>query len=82
MPASSPLFLGLDVSTQAIKAVVLDQHLKLVQEARVGFDEDLPQWKTTNGVFVDVNGEKGAVKAPVMMYVEALDMVLDRLKAE
>lgn len=75
---TSPLFLGLDCSTQALKAVILDQHLSLIQEARVDFDRDLGnKWKTKNGV---LHGEKGEVKAPVMMYVEALDLLMERLK--
>ncbi|GAA6033055.1 hypothetical protein JCM8097_000121 [Rhodosporidiobolus ruineniae] len=70
------LFLGLDLSTQALKAIILDTSLRTVGEFGVRFDEDLPRYKTTSGVHL---GEGGEVTSPVMMWVEALDLLLERI---
>lgn len=79
MSSSSPLFIGLDSSTQALKAIVVDAKLNIVQETRVGFEEDLPQYKTKKGAIV---AQDGSVLAPVLMYVEAMEKVFDQLKQE
>lgn len=94
----SDLFLGLDCSTQALKAVVLDARLELVSEVRVDFDVDLgAKYGVKKGVVVSNDqreddddpepegvsyGKKegATVKAPVGMYLEALDLLLDRLR--
>ncbi|GAA5878909.1 hypothetical protein JCM8547_007550 [Rhodosporidiobolus lusitaniae] len=73
---SDALFLGLDLSTQALKAVILDVSLQTVGEFGVRFDEDLPHFGTTSGVHLGVGGE---VTSPVSMWVEALDLLLERI---
>jgi xylulokinase len=72
-----PLFIGLDNSTQALKAVVVDVDLQTVYEYRLDFSQDLPHYKTKSGVII---AEDGSVVAPVLMYVEALEAVFDNLK--
>ncbi|CEM14872.1 unnamed protein product [Vitrella brassicaformis CCMP3155] len=75
--SESPLYLGLDLSTQSLKAVVIRQDtLEVVCSARVGFDEDLPHHRTVNGVHL---GNEGEATSPPLMWVEAMELVLDRL---
>ncbi|KAJ3504130.1 hypothetical protein NLJ89_g8097 [Agrocybe chaxingu] len=74
----TPLFLGLDLSTQQLKAVLLDQASMIVHEAAVHFDRDLPHHGTTNGA---ISGpDEGEVTSPVQMWLEAIDLLLERLK--
>ncbi|CAK9782741.1 putative xylulokinase [Cutaneotrichosporon oleaginosum] len=74
------LFLGLDSSTQALKASLLDEDLRVLSEAEVRFDADLSHFKTRGGVLHGPEGS-GEVFSPVMQPVEALDLLLDRMKA-
>ncbi|XP_068622470.1 xylulose kinase [Battus philenor] len=69
-------FLGFDFSTQRLKAVVIGEDYVVQQEADVEFDNDLPEFRTFGGV---VRGERGEVTAPPLLWVKALDMVMDRL---
>ena len=76
--STNPHFLGLDLSTQQIKAVLLDEHSEIVHEAAVHFDRDLPQYGTTNGA---IRGpDEGEVTSPVKMWLEAIDLLFQRLK--
>ena len=76
---SRPFFLGLDASTQSIKASLLSNNLDVISEIAVNFDVDLPQYGTKGGVLM---GEKGSgmVYSPVVMVLEAMDLLLDRMK--
>lgn len=78
--SSSPLFLGLDSSTQALKASLLTSNLDVIAEAAVNFDQDLPQYGTKSGVLYGPEGS-GEVNSPVMMVVEAMDLLFERMKA-
>ncbi|XP_064475236.1 xylulose kinase-like [Ornithodoros turicata] len=71
-------YLGLDLSTQQLKAVVVDDALKVVCEATVQFDNDLPEYRTQNGV--NRQKDRLTVTAPPVMWAKALDMLLERLK--
>ncbi|KAF8074959.1 actin-like ATPase domain-containing protein [Lyophyllum atratum] len=75
--ALGPLFLGLDLSTQQLKAIVIDQDSTLVHESAVHFDNDLPSHGTTNGA---IRGPHGEVTSPVAMWLEAIDLLFDRMK--
>jgi len=77
-PISSPLFLGLDLSTQQLKAVLLDKDLEIVHEAAVHFDRDLPHHGTTNGA--TRGPDEREVTSPVQMWLEAIDLLCQRLK--
>ena len=46
------MFLGLDCSTQQLKAVVIDHSLRIQSEMSVAFDRDLSHYGTKNGVLV------------------------------
>lgn len=72
------VYLGFDFSTQQLKAAVLNSDLNLLQEMVVQFDSDLPEFRTTSGATVHKDGF--TVTAPVLMWVKALDILLDRLK--
>ncbi|KAJ9166406.1 hypothetical protein P3X46_021170 [Hevea brasiliensis] len=72
------VFLGFDSSTQSLKATVLDSNLNIVKSELVHFDSDLPHYKTKDGVYRDPS-DNGRIVSPTLMWVEALDLVLQRL---
>ncbi|KAJ4827069.1 Xylulose kinase 2 [Turnera subulata] len=72
------LFLGFDCSTQSLKATVLDSGLNVVKSEQIRFDSDLPHYNTKDGVFRDPSNN-GRIVSPTLMWVEALDLVLERL---
>jgi xylulokinase len=77
MAAQTDLFLGIDLSTQSIKATVVDSNAKVIQETLVNFEADLPNYRTQGGA---IRGPDGlSVTSPTLMWVEALDLLLDRL---
>jgi xylulokinase len=81
MQSTEALFLGLDASTQALKASLLDAHLTVLGELEVRFDRDLPHYGTNGGVSAPTaDDDQGTVVAPVMLYVEALDMLGDKMR--
>eukprot|EP00092_Neocalanus_flemingeri_P054343 GFUD01063989.1.p1 GENE.GFUD01063989.1~~GFUD01063989.1.p1 ORF type:complete len:100 (+),score=31.88 GFUD01063989.1:282-581(+) len=69
-------YIGLDFSTQQIKAVVINAGLEVTAETHVHFDSMLPEYRTYGGVHT--SGKK--VTAPTIMWVKALDMLLDKLR--
>ncbi|MCO5565938.1 hypothetical protein L7F22_019613 [Adiantum nelumboides] len=79
MMTSDQLFLGIDASTQALKASLLRSDLGVEAEAEVRFDRDLAHYGTKGGTLL---GEKGSgiVYSPVMIVVEALDLLMERIK--
>lgn len=74
-----PLYLGFDVSTQSCKALVMDRELAVVGISRVQYDTDLPHHSTVAGCH---RGEGGRVTSPTRMWVEAMELALDRLKEQ
>ncbi|KAG8744615.1 hypothetical protein FRC10_009840 [Ceratobasidium sp. 414] len=77
---TTPLFLGFDLSTQALKASAIalgsDQ---VVVGASVNFDKDLAHHGTSNGSVVSPAGD-GEITTPVELFLEAVDLVMHRLK--
>ena len=74
----SPLFLGLDLSTQGLKAVLINEESEVVHESAVNFDRELPQYNTTNGA---IRGpDHGEVTSPVRMWLEAIDLIVQKMK--
>ncbi|KAI9096961.1 xylulose kinase-like protein [Phlyctochytrium arcticum] len=71
------LYLGLDLSTQQLKATVMDNDCQVVAEHAVQFDSDLLHYKTSGGSVI--NGLEAT--SSVLMWVEALDLLLERMKA-
>lgn len=73
-------FLGLDFSTQQLKAVIVNEQLKVVHSANIQFDTILPEFRTHNGVIRGGDKDNKTVTAPVLMWVKALDILLDQLR--
>ena len=71
------IFLGLDSSTQGLKATAVDLDLGVVGEYAVNFDRDLPEFGTEGGVHRDGL----AVTSPTLMWVAAVDLLLERMKS-
>ncbi|CDZ97127.1 Sugar (pentulose and hexulose) kinases [Phaffia rhodozyma] len=71
------LFMGLDCSTQGLKAVAVNENLEVVYEIKVDFSLELPGFGTKSGVHVHSGG---VVNAPVDMYLQAIDLLLEKLK--
>lgn len=75
---ASPLFLGLDLSTQQLKAIIVAEDTSVAYKFAVNFTEDLPQYRTTNGVFIGPG--PGEVTSPVAMWVHAIDLLMERAR--
>jgi xylulokinase len=72
------MFLGLDLSTQQLKAVIVTDHFTIAHTSSINFDRDLPEYGTKNGA---ISGPaEGEVSSPVAMWVKALDMLMDKLR--
>lgn len=73
-------FLGLDSSTQSLKAMVVDKDLHVVYENTVNFDAELPAFKTRGGVHQHADGV--TVTSPPLMWVAALDLLLAKMSKD
>ncbi|XP_053456820.1 xylulose kinase isoform X1 [Nycticebus coucang] len=71
--------LGWDFSTQQVKVVAVDAELNVIYEDSVHFDRDLPEFGTQGGVHVHKDGV--TVTSPVLIWVQALDIILEKMKA-
>ncbi|KAF3937173.1 hypothetical protein ABW19_dt0201376 [Dactylella cylindrospora] len=78
MTDSGPLYMGLDLSTQQLKVLAVKPDLETVFEEAISFDSDLPAYGVRKGVFV--NEKDDEVYAPVAMWIEALDLILHKMK--
>ncbi|KAM3593430.1 uncharacterized protein V6R79_012881 [Siganus canaliculatus] len=74
----SALYLGFDFSTQQLKVVAIDGNLEVVHQSNVVFDSELPEFRTRGGVHLHEDGL--TVTSPVLMWVKALDLLLDKMK--
>lgn len=74
---TNPLFLGLDFSTQGLKATLIELSGEIRGEMAVVFDKDLPEFGTQGGVLRHADGL--TVTAPPLMWVASLDLLLKRL---
>ncbi|WOO40935.1 xylulokinase [Rubellicoccus peritrichatus] len=76
-----PLTLGIDASTQSCSAIVIDSDAgNIVAEASVNFGADLPQYNAPSG-FIP-GGKDGEVHSDPLMWLEALELCIIRLKEE
>ncbi|WP_193210658.1 xylulokinase [Luteolibacter marinus] len=72
------MFLGLDSSTQSLSALVIDPASgEIVREVSVNFGADLPAYKSPSG-FIP-GGKNGEVHADPRMWMEAIDLVFEKL---
>ncbi len=76
---STPLYLGLDSSTQSLKAVAIDGQFNTVADFSVNFDSDIPSFKTQGGVHRGADGL--TVTSPPQLWVTALDLLFERMRA-
>ena len=74
-----PLYLGFDLSTQQLKGLAVSADLKVEYEAQFDFDSDSQGFDVTKGVIT--NDQEHEVYAPVAMWLQALDSILERLRA-
>ena len=78
MTDESPLYLGFDLSTQQLKAIAITSDLQVAYEAIFDFDADATSFGTKKGVLT--NEAEREVYAPVKMWLQGVDTVLQRLK--
>eukprot|EP01127_Copromyxa_protea_P007299 TRINITY_DN17212_c0_g1_i1.p1 TRINITY_DN17212_c0_g1~~TRINITY_DN17212_c0_g1_i1.p1 ORF type:complete len:538 (+),score=97.14 TRINITY_DN17212_c0_g1_i1:3-1616(+) len=82
---SSSVVLGFDLSTQSLSVLILSGQAELgkkwetEREYSINYDTDLPEYKTKGGV---LRAGDGTVTSPTIMWVEALDIVLTRMKED
>ncbi len=75
------MFLGLDSSTQSLSALLIDPASgSVVTTVSVNFGKDLPEYKAPSG-FIP-GGQNGEVHADPLMWLDALDLVFEKLSAE
>uniref|UniRef100_A0A182FIZ4 Xylulose kinase n=1 Tax=Anopheles albimanus TaxID=7167 RepID=A0A182FIZ4_ANOAL len=77
MESNNETYLGFDLSTQKLKAVLLNFRLDNVAYAEVTFDSDLPEFRTAGGV--NAGRTKNEFYVHPVMWIKAVDMVLDRM---
>ena len=74
----SVLGLGVDASTQSLTLIALDAtSAEIVARETVRFDEELPDWGTQGGQLARSDERLG--EAPPLLWVDALDLALERL---
>ncbi len=74
---SQNCFLGLDLSTQSLTAVVIEPASGDIQEHAIHFDSRYPSYHTTAGVVF--GDDPRVVHVDPRMWIEALDDMLERL---
>ena len=73
---SQRLYLGLDLSTQQLKGIVIDEQLQTIAEQAVSFNDKstLVHHVQPNGFIVDKNDNR-CVTTPVYVFLEAIGSV-------
>ncbi|KAL4805934.1 putative D-xylulose kinase A [Aspergillus unguis] len=79
-PQNGPLYIGFDLSTQQLKGLVVNSELKVVNVSIFDFDADSHGFPIKKGVLT--NEAEHEVFAPVALWLQALDSVLDGLKKQ
>lgn len=74
----SPLYLGFDLSTQQLKGLAVNSDLKAEHEVKFDFDADAKGFNVKKGVLTD--DAEHEVFAPLAMWLQAIDVVLQRLR--
>ncbi|MFP4358891.1 MAG: xylulokinase [Puniceicoccaceae bacterium] len=72
-------WLGIDASTQSVTALLVDDSGRTLREETVNFGRDLPAYGAPQG-FVE-GGAPGEVHADPLMWLDALDLCLGRMRA-
>lgn len=76
----SPLYIGFDLSTQQLKGLVVNSELKVVHTSLFDFDADSQGFDIKKGV--QANEAEREVFAPVALWLQALDGVLEGLRKQ
>ena len=71
------MFLGIDCGTQSLKIVAMDTNR--VHHFSLNYDE-LSHYKTRGGVHI--HSDQRTITAPTLMFVEALEVLLNKMKME
>ncbi|KAK6741171.1 hypothetical protein RB195_009182 [Necator americanus] len=75
--AEDDLFLGVDLSTQQLKGIVLNEKNEVVLRHAINFSKDLPEFETSDGI---LKQSDGSIVSPVLMWVKAFDLLLDHIR--
>ena len=78
--SQSPLYIGFDLSTQQLKGLVVNSDLKVVYIAKFDFDADSTGFPIKKGVLT--NEAEHEVFAPVALWLQAMDTVLESLRKQ
>lgn len=78
--SQGPLYVGFDLSTQQLKGLVVNSELKVVHLAKFDFDADSTGFPIQKGVLT--NEAEHEVFAPVALWLQALDGVLQSLRSQ
>ncbi|WAQ83870.1 hypothetical protein PtA15_4A319 [Puccinia triticina] len=73
-----PYFLSLDLSTEKMGLIIVDESLNVIFGECVKFDTDLPEYRTQNGCHTD--GEVST--SPTHLHVKALDILLQKVSSQ
>ncbi|KAI7957872.1 hypothetical protein MJO29_006089 [Puccinia striiformis f. sp. tritici] len=73
-----PYFLSLDLSTEKMGLIVVDESMDVIFGECVKFDTDLPEYGTQNGCHTD--GEVST--SPTHSHVKALDILLQKVSSQ
>jgi len=78
--APQRLYLGLDLSTQQLKGVVINEQLQTVAEEAISFNDQslLVHHVQPNGFVVDKN-DKRCITTPVLVFLEAIGKIKTRI---
>ena len=76
------MFIGIDCSTQSLKLLVINELKEKQMEIVINYDQDLPQYKTVNGVIRHSTNGIDHISTPTLLFVEALELAIERLKNE
>ncbi|KAL8763124.1 MAG: hypothetical protein Q9184_001017 [Pyrenodesmia sp. 2 TL-2023] len=80
MTGNSALYLGFDLSTQQLKSLAVNSDLKVEHEERFNFDADAKGFDINKGVLT--NDAEHEVFAPLVMWLQAIDVILQRFKED
>ncbi|KAL9014578.1 MAG: hypothetical protein Q9173_000783 [Seirophora scorigena] len=80
MPELAPLYLGFDLSTQQLKGLAVNSDLKAEHEVKFDFDADAKDFNLKKGVLI--NDAEHEVFAPLAMWLQAIDAILQRFKED
>ncbi|CAG8814216.1 15477_t:CDS:2, partial [Gigaspora rosea] len=73
------LYIGLDLSTQALKLTVINDNCRVIFEESVHFDNEFgDKYGIKNGVITNEN----VVTCPTMLWVESIDLLLEKLQSQ